>query len=64
MNRIEQALTEWYGERCDEFESGCECCEAWKEFDELKAKCAGCNLHSCKIKDAIKEFNASQTSDY
>lgn len=25
----------WYGNRCEEFQDGCGCCEAWKAFDKL-----------------------------
>lgn len=39
--RIEEALTEYWGPRCKERfepqgdELPCDCCEAWREFDEL-----------------------------
>ncbi len=29
------AITEYYGERCEEFFQGCACCEAWREYDLL-----------------------------
>ena len=32
---IEEALIEYYGERCPDFAEGCPCCEAWAEFDAL-----------------------------
>lgn len=35
MKLIEEALIEYYGERCPDFADGCPCCEAWAEFDEL-----------------------------
>lgn len=34
---IYQAITENYGERCDEYAEGCACCELWKEFDRIAA---------------------------
>lgn len=30
---IEEAITNWWGVRCDEFEPNCPCCKAWAEFD-------------------------------
>lgn len=35
MNLVEQALTEHWGERCPDFESGCVVCQAWGEYDAL-----------------------------
>lgn len=35
MNLVEQALTEYWGERCDEYEQGCPVCDAWHEYDNL-----------------------------
>ncbi len=39
MDRILQAMIDYWGERCDppfdDPELICECCEAWREFDEL-----------------------------
>lgn len=34
---IAEAITEAYGERCPDFVEGCACCEAWKQYDALKA---------------------------
>lgn len=34
---IEQAITEWFGERCPETEPGCPCCDAWAQYDSMKA---------------------------
>jgi hypothetical protein len=30
-------LTDQFGNRCDEFEDGCPCCQRWKAFDDLFA---------------------------
>lgn len=34
---IAQAITGWFGERCDEYVEGCPICEAWRQYDELNA---------------------------
>lgn len=33
--RTAAAVTEYFGERCPEFEPQCECCRRWRAFDEL-----------------------------
>ena len=33
---IEEAITDQYGERCEEYAQGCPCCDAWKQYDRLK----------------------------
>ena len=35
MNCIEQAMTDYWGERCDSYEQGCVVCDAWREYDDL-----------------------------
>ena len=35
MNCIEQAMTDYWGERCDSYEQGCPACDAWGEYDAL-----------------------------
>ena len=35
MNRIEKAMLEYWGERCDGYEQGCPVCDAWREYDNL-----------------------------
>jgi hypothetical protein len=32
---IEEALKEYYGIKCEDFEENCACCQAWKEYDSL-----------------------------
>jgi hypothetical protein len=34
---IETAITEYFGERCDDYEERCVVCRAWKEYDNLVA---------------------------
>lgn len=36
MTKIEEAITNWFGERCADFCEGCFCCEAWAEYDALR----------------------------
>jgi len=36
INKIKEAITNYFGKRCGEYEKGCACCEAWKQFDELE----------------------------
>ena len=33
---IKEAIIDYWGKRCKEYEEGCGCCEAWKQFDKLK----------------------------
>lgn len=33
---IEEALIDYFGKRCKEYEKGCVVCEVWKEYDKLK----------------------------
>ena len=35
MNLIEQAIEEYWGARCDDYEEGCVVCEAWRDYDNL-----------------------------
>lgn len=35
---LEEAIREYWGERCPDFEPGCPCCRAWAEFDQLNEK--------------------------
>jgi len=34
---IAEAITEAFGERCEDFEPECYCCKAWAEYDRLAA---------------------------
>lgn len=33
---LEEAISNYFGERCPEFEPGCPCCRALAEFDEIE----------------------------
>jgi len=35
MNPIREAIKEWYGERCDDFEPECVVCQAYLGLDRL-----------------------------
>ena len=35
MNKVEEAITDYWGKRCPEHEDGCPACEAWKQYDQL-----------------------------
>jgi len=36
MSKIEEALIEYWGERCPDFEPECVVCQVWLEWDQLK----------------------------
>lgn len=36
MSKIEEAITEHWGERCKGKEPGCPCCDAWEEYDAIQ----------------------------
>ena len=33
---IEEAIEEYWGDRCDSYHAECACCMAWKQFDRLR----------------------------
>jgi len=35
MHLIEEAVTDYWGPRCPDFDSGCGCCEAWKQYNKM-----------------------------
>lgn len=35
MKLIKEAVEDYWGKRCKEFDKDCWCCKAWKEFDKL-----------------------------
>lgn len=37
IDRIKEAVTEWWGERCSDFEPDCSSCQAWAEIDAIEA---------------------------
>lgn len=36
MSTIKRIITEYLGDRCQDFDADCLCCKAWKEYDELR----------------------------
>ena len=36
MNMIEEAVKNYYGERCPDHDADCIICQAWEEFDTVK----------------------------
>jgi len=49
MKRIKEAVKEYYGKRCLDFEPECVVCQAWAEFDEAK-RAVGIERRRRKIK--------------
>jgi hypothetical protein len=47
FNAITDAMTEYWGARCDEFQDGCRICEAWRKYDEMLRLVA--MVHSCPV---------------
>lgn len=37
LNLIADAIRDYLGERCSDFDPGCLCCRAWAEYDEITA---------------------------
>lgn len=37
-NRVVEAMEAHWGERCAENEPGCPCCDAWAQYDAMKAE--------------------------
>lgn len=35
MNKIEEAITGYWGEKCKDFDKDCPCCQAWFEYEKL-----------------------------
>jgi hypothetical protein len=80
MNRIELAMTDYWGERCPDYQNGCSCCESWKEYDRLILKKNVCKqkqsiednffkdcirrLSSCSEKDGLFPFAGQEFRNY
>ncbi|RWB40477.1 MAG: hypothetical protein EOQ44_25400 [Mesorhizobium sp.] len=37
ISPIEEAITEYWGERCLDFDADCSCCQAWRQLDSFLA---------------------------
>lgn len=33
LTKVQEAITNWFGPRCADYEPGCHVCEVWREFD-------------------------------
>lgn len=40
-SRVEEAITEYYGDRCPDTEPGCVICDVWAEYDALTGNSDG-----------------------
>ena len=41
LEKIEQAITGYWGERCPDFDAGCPCCVAWQQYDKASGVAEG-----------------------
>ena len=63
-----EAITEAFGERCEDFEPDCWCCRAWAELDDLTA--APAEARDKALEEAAKQVdysviaNKEPTTDY
>lgn len=44
---IKQAVTDFFGERCPDFDHNCWCCQAWVEIDRIEALEAELHALTC-----------------
>ena len=35
MTKVEEAITDYWGERCPDYEPECPTCQAWAEYDKM-----------------------------
>lgn len=41
MTKIEEAITDFWGSKCDDFNEDCPCCQAWREYEDLVVSAGG-----------------------
>jgi len=41
MNKIEEAITEYWGEKCKDFDEDCPVCQVWREYEDLIVSAGG-----------------------
>lgn len=64
MNKIEEPITEWFGERCPDTQQGCACCDAWAEYDVIKGLVdAAASMRNTFIPFSDDEFRAIYAID-
>lgn len=55
-NLIEEAIREYFGERCPDFDPGCLGCLAWKAVDEL----ASLRSDNERLRAALEKINVGE----
>lgn len=66
MNKIEEAMTGYWGERCPDHEPDCPTCQAWGELDKLSDECAEAHrlLKTCRaVLNMAGYYDLVQTID-
>ena len=53
MGMIEEAIKNYWGERCPDHDADCVVCQAWKEFDTIEY------VHKPMSKDELAKVNKS-----
>lgn len=53
MKLIKDAITEWFGERCPDFDEGCFACQAWAEWDAMTKEIADLKASNERLADAL-----------
>ena len=62
-NLIEEALTEYFGERCPDYHKECVCCKAWKEYDLMTRDYEASKTELLKKMDNIIEMIKDMDTD-
>lgn len=63
MDKIEEALTEYFGERCPDYHKECVCCKAWQEYDILTRNYEATKTELLKKMDNIIEIIKDMETD-
>lgn len=58
LDILREAVTECFGERCDEDVPGCFICDAWAAVDEYEANAKTIALIKGELLDAISKISA------
>lgn len=53
---IVEAITEWWGPRCEDFEPECFCCKAWLAYDQQAARIKALEDWQAKAVDVIDDL--------
>jgi hypothetical protein len=57
---IETAITEFFGERCDDYEKHCICCKAWQEYDII---CLALRIVAVETATEIEKWKLKKETD-